>query len=103
MPRDVQGTPPRRDRDCGGRVLRLCGHFAIGDRGDRRAAAAAQAAYGNVNLGEGLLIGVPGAVGVVAGTANVVPERALPVAAVQLWLAWQLARQVGLPSRLAKR
>lgn len=51
-------------------------------------AAVAQAAYGNVHLGKGLLIGVPGAVGVVAGTAvqQRVSERAVAAAFIVLLL-----------------
>jgi len=66
-----------------------------------------QRRYGNVRLRDGLIVGLLSPLGVLAGVvlANVVPERALELsfAAVQLCLAWQLARQVGLPSRLAKR
>jgi uncharacterized membrane protein YfcA len=51
-------------------------------------AAAAHAGYGNVDLGKGLLIGVPGAVGVVAGTAvqQRISERAVAGAFVVLLL-----------------
>jgi uncharacterized membrane protein YfcA len=51
-------------------------------------AAAAHGAYGNVDLGKGLLIGVPGAVGVVAGTAvqQRISERAVAGAFVVLLL-----------------
>jgi uncharacterized membrane protein YfcA len=52
-------------------------------------AAAAQAAYGNVDLEKGLLIGLPGAAGVVAGTAvqQRISERAVAGAFVVLLLA----------------
>ncbi len=52
-------------------------------------AAAAQAAYGNVDLVKGLLIGVPGAAGVVAGTAfqQRISERAVAYAFIVLLLA----------------
>ena len=42
-------------------------------------AAAAQGAYGNVDVGKGVLIGIPAVAGVVAGTAlqQRVPERAV--------------------------
>jgi uncharacterized protein len=66
-----------------------------------------QHGYGNVRVRDGLVVGVLSPLGVLAGVviANAVPERALELAfaAVELYLAWQLARQVGLPSRLAKR
>jgi uncharacterized membrane protein YfcA len=66
-----------------------------------------QRGYGNVRLRDGLVVGALSPLGVLAGVvlANAVPERALELsfAAVQLLLAWQLAREVGLPSRLAKR
>jgi uncharacterized membrane protein YfcA len=59
-----------------------------------------QALYGNVDLWLGLAIGVPGVIGVVAGTAlqQRVSERALELsfAAVQLAFAWQLAKRAGL-------
>lgn len=52
-------------------------------------AAAAQAAYGNVDLVKGLLIGVPGVAGVVAGTAfqQRISERAVAYAFITLLLA----------------
>jgi uncharacterized membrane protein YfcA len=66
-----------------------------------------QHGYGNVRVRDGLVVGVLSPLGVLAGVviANTVPERALELAfaAVELYLAWQLARQVGLPSHLAKR
>jgi uncharacterized membrane protein YfcA len=66
-----------------------------------------QRGYGNVRLRDALIVGALSPLGVLAGVAvaNAVPERALELsfAAVQLYLAWQLWRQVGLPSRLAKR
>ena len=66
-----------------------------------------QRGYGNVRLRDGLMVGALSPLGVLAGVvvANAVPERALELsfAAVQLYLAWQLVRKIGLPSRLAKR
>jgi uncharacterized membrane protein YfcA len=66
-----------------------------------------QHGYGNVRVRDGLVVGLLSPLGVLAGVviANAVPQRALELgfAAVELYLAWQLARQVGLPSRLAKR
>jgi uncharacterized protein len=52
-------------------------------------AALAQAAYGNVDLAMGLLIGLPGAAGVVAGTAvqQRISERAVAFAFIALLLA----------------
>ena len=52
-------------------------------------AAAAQAAYGNVDLAMGLLIGVPGAAGVVAGAdlQQRISQRAVAVAFIALLLA----------------
>src|SRR5688500_15113696 len=66
-----------------------------------------QRRYGNVRLRDGLLIGALSPLGVLAGVAlaNALSERVLELsfAAVQLTLAWQLARRVGLPSRGATR
>jgi uncharacterized protein len=66
-----------------------------------------QRRYGNVRLGEGLLVGALSPLGVLAGVAlaNALPERALELAfaAVQIMFAVQLARDVGLPSRPVKR
>lgn len=44
-------------------------------------AAAAQGAYGNIDLGDGILIGLPAVAGVVAGTAlqQRLPQRAIAV------------------------
>jgi uncharacterized membrane protein YfcA len=52
-------------------------------------AAAAQAAYGNVDLGKGVLVGLPAIAGVVAGTAlqQRISERAVAAAFVALLLA----------------
>ncbi|MBD0281555.1 MAG: sulfite exporter TauE/SafE family protein [Thermoleophilaceae bacterium] len=52
-------------------------------------AAAAQAAYGNVDLAKGLLIGLPGAAGVVAGAAiqQRISHRAVAAAFIVLLLA----------------
>jgi uncharacterized membrane protein YfcA len=52
-------------------------------------AAAVHAAYGNVDLGKGLLVAAPAVVGVLAGTAlqQRVPERAMAGAFVVLLLA----------------
>jgi uncharacterized membrane protein YfcA len=52
-------------------------------------AAGAQAAYGNVDFGEGLLIAVPAVAGVVAGTAlqQRISEKAVAAAFVALLLA----------------
>jgi uncharacterized membrane protein YfcA len=52
-------------------------------------AAGAQAAYGNVDLGNGLLIAVPAVAGVVAGTAlqQRISEKAVAGAFVALLLA----------------
>ena len=52
-------------------------------------AAAVHAAYGNVHLGNGLLIAAPAVAGVLAGTAlqQRVPERAVAIAFVVLLLA----------------
>jgi uncharacterized membrane protein YfcA len=62
-----------------------------------------QHGYGNVRLRDGLLVGALSPLGVLAGVAlaNAVSERALELsfAAVQLTIAWQVARKVGLPSR----
>ena len=56
-----------------------------------------QHGYGNVRLGDGVVIGALSPLGVLAGTvlANGVPERALVLsfAAVQLFFAWRLARR----------
>jgi uncharacterized membrane protein YfcA len=56
--------------------------------------------YGNVRLRDGLLIGALSPLGVLVGVglANALPERALELsfAAVQLVLAWQLAKNAGL-------
>jgi uncharacterized membrane protein YfcA len=66
-----------------------------------------QRGYGNVRLRDGITIGLLSPLGVLAGVvlANAVSERILELsfAAVQLYFAWQLAREVGLPSRLVKR
>jgi uncharacterized protein len=66
-----------------------------------------QHGYGNVRLRDGLLVGALSPLGVLAGVAlaNAVSERALELsfAAVQLTIAWQVARKVGLPSRGATR
>jgi uncharacterized protein len=66
-----------------------------------------QRRYGNVRLGDGLLVGALSPLGVLAGVAlaNAVPERALELgfAAVQIMFAVQLARDIGLPSRPVKR
>jgi uncharacterized protein len=60
-----------------------------------------QRAYGNVRLGDGLVIGLLSPLGVLAGVAlaNAVSERALELsfAAVQLYFAGQLARKVVFP------
>jgi uncharacterized protein len=57
-----------------------------------------QQGYGNVRLRDGLTIGALSPLGVAAGTvvANAVPERALELsfAAVQIYIAVQLARRV---------
>jgi uncharacterized membrane protein YfcA len=52
-------------------------------------AAAAHAAYGNVNLGDGLLVAAPAIVGVLAGTAiqQRISERAVAGAFVVLLVA----------------
>lgn len=52
-------------------------------------AAGAQAVYGNVDLGKGLLIAVPAVAGVVAGTAlqQRISEKAVAAAFVALLLA----------------
>lgn len=59
-----------------------------------------QREYGNVRLRDGLVIGLLAPAGVLAGVllANAVPERALELsfAAVQVGLAWQLAKDAGL-------
>jgi uncharacterized protein len=66
-----------------------------------------QRRYGNVRLGDGLLVGALSPLGVLAGVAlaNALPERALELgfAAVQIMFAVQLARDIGLPSRPVKR
>jgi uncharacterized protein len=66
-----------------------------------------QRRYGNVRLGDGLLVGALSPLGVLAGVAlaNVLPERSLELgfAAVQIMFAVQLARDIGLPSRPVKR
>jgi uncharacterized membrane protein YfcA len=60
-----------------------------------------QRSYGNVRLGDGLVIGVLSPLGVLAGVvlANAVSERTLELsfAAVQLYFAGQLARKVVFP------
>jgi uncharacterized protein len=60
-----------------------------------------QSAYGNVRLGDALVIGVLSPLGVLAGVvlANAVSERTLELsfAAVQLYFAGQLARKVAFP------
>lgn len=59
-----------------------------------------QREYGNVRLGEGLVVGVLSPLGVLVGVAlaNTVSERVLELsfAAVQLAFAWQLAKKAGL-------
>jgi uncharacterized protein len=59
-----------------------------------------QRRYGNVRLRDGLLVGVLSPLGVLLGVAlaNAVSERVLELsfAAVQLMLAWQLAKKAGL-------
>jgi uncharacterized membrane protein YfcA len=52
-------------------------------------AAGAHAAYGNVDLGKGLLVAAPAIAGVLAGTAlqQRIPERAVAAAFVVLLLA----------------
>lgn len=52
-------------------------------------AAAAHAAYGNVDLAKGLLVAAPAVAGVLAGTAlqQRIPERAVAAAFVALLLA----------------
>jgi uncharacterized membrane protein YfcA len=66
-----------------------------------------QRRYGNLRLGDGLLVGALSPLGVLAGVAlaNALPERALELgfAAVQIVFAVQLARDIGLPSRPVKR
>jgi uncharacterized membrane protein YfcA len=61
---------------------------------------ARQRGYGNVRLRDGLIIGALSPLGVLAGVglANAVSDRALELsfAAVQLLLAWQLAKKAGL-------
>ena len=61
-----------------------------------------QRGYGNVRLGDGIVIGVLSPLGVAAGTvlSNAVPERALELgfAAVQLFFAWRLARRAAAPA-----
>jgi uncharacterized protein len=58
--------------------------------------------YGNVRLGDGLVIGLLSPLGVLAGVvlANAVSERTLELsfAAVQLYFAARLARRVAFPS-----
>lgn len=58
--------------------------------------------YGNVRLGDGLVIGLLSPLGVLAGVAlaNAVSERTLELAfsAVQLYFAARLARRVVFPS-----
>ena len=60
-----------------------------------------QRSYGNVRLGDGLVIGVLSPLGVLAGVvlANAVSERTLELsfATVQLYFAGQLARKVVFP------
>jgi uncharacterized protein len=59
-----------------------------------------QRGYGNVQLRDGLLVGVLSPLGVLVGVAlaNAVSERVLELsfAAVQLMFAWQLAKKAGL-------
>lgn len=59
-----------------------------------------QRGYGNVRLKDGLVVGVLSPLGVLIGVglANVVSERVLELsfAAVQLVVAWQLAKKAGL-------
>jgi uncharacterized membrane protein YfcA len=66
-----------------------------------------QGRYGNVRLRDGLAMGALSPLGVLAGVAlaNALPERALELgfAAVQIFFAVQLVRDVGLPSRPLKR
>ena len=61
-----------------------------------------QREYGNLRLGDGLLIGILSPLGVLAGAvlANTVPERALELgfAAVQLYCAVGLVRRVAAGS-----
>jgi uncharacterized membrane protein YfcA len=61
-----------------------------------------QSSYGNVRLGDGLVIGLLSPLGVVAGVvlANALSERTLELsfAAVQLYFAARLARRVVFPS-----
>jgi len=56
-----------------------------------------QQRYGNVNVREGLLIGLIAIPGAIAGVVlvNVLPERALEYAfaALLLWIAWTLGRE----------
>ena len=56
-----------------------------------------QQRYGNVNVREGLLIGLIAIPGAMAGVVlvNVLPERALEYAfaALLLWIAWTLGRE----------
>jgi uncharacterized membrane protein YfcA len=60
-----------------------------------------QWSYGNVRLGDGLVIGLLSPLGVLAGVvlANAVSERALELsfAAVQVYFAARLARRVAFP------
>jgi uncharacterized membrane protein YfcA len=62
--------------------------------------AARQREYGNIRLRDGILIGVLSPLGVAAGVvlANALPERALELsfAAVQVFFAWELARNAVL-------
>jgi uncharacterized protein len=64
-----------------------------------------QSGYGNLNLRDGVLVGVLSPLGVGAGTvlANTVPERALELgfAALQLFFAWRLARRAASPEESA--
>ncbi len=56
-----------------------------------------QRGYGNVRLGDGLLVGALSPLGAAAGAvlANAISERALELsfAGVQLYFAWRLARR----------
>jgi hypothetical protein len=61
-----------------------------------------QHGYGNVRLRDGLIVGALSPLGVAAGVvlANEVPERALELgfAGVQLYFAWELAREAIRPA-----
>jgi uncharacterized protein len=100
----------------GGGVLFVPGLVLILDEGQLQAEATSllaiilvalvgawrQHGYGNVRLGDALLIGVLSllGVGVGAGLANAVSERALELsfAAVQLYFAWSLAQRAFRPA-----